>query len=217
MKHVVPSLLMLAQGLPFASRLLPFLAHEHIPPRADWESEYANGRWSYLAGLKELAHYSIIVGYCASLKPGGRVLDVGCGEGVLQTRLSPQDCRRYLGIDFAAESIRHVAERADAVTDFQVADVATFATDLKFDVIVFNEILYYFENPLSIIQRYQDFLDTSGIMIVSMIMKRNNISIWNAIDTAFDTQDETAVFNRDGLCWKVKVLTVKADQSSVRP
>ena len=109
---LAPSLIMLAQSVPFAARLLPLLAAEEVPPQARWEREYASGRWSYLGGVDELAHYSVIVGYYAFLKPGGSVLDVGCGEGILQTRLSPHGYCRYLGIDFAAGAIHQCGREA---------------------------------------------------------------------------------------------------------
>jgi hypothetical protein len=64
-------LIMLAQSVPLAARLLPLLAAEEVPAQARWEREYASGRWSYLGNIDELAHYSVIVGYYAFLKPAG--------------------------------------------------------------------------------------------------------------------------------------------------
>ena len=203
---LAPPLIMLAQGLPFAARLLPLLTTEKVPPQAQWERDYASDRWSYLAGLDELAHYSVIAGYYAFLKPSGRVLDVGCGEGILQTRLAPHGYRRYLGIDFAAGAICRVAERRNPATDFQVADAATFTTDEKFDAIIFNESLYYFRDPAGIVKRYLTFLASDGIMIASMVIARDRIAIWNAIGTVLEAMDETTAFNRRGLGWTVKVL-----------
>jgi 2-polyprenyl-3-methyl-5-hydroxy-6-metoxy-1,4-benzoquinol methylase len=200
---------MLAQGLPFAARLLPLLATDEAPPQARWERDYASGRWSYLAGLDELAHYSVIVGYYAFLKPGGSVLDVGCGEGILQSRLAPHGYRRYLGIDFAANAINEVSTRRGPASDFQVADAATFTTDQTFDVIIFNESLYYFRDPLSVVEQYRAFLASDGVFIVSMVIARNHIPIWNAISGVLEVVDETTVFNRSALGWTVKVLALR--------
>jgi 2-polyprenyl-3-methyl-5-hydroxy-6-metoxy-1,4-benzoquinol methylase len=203
---LAPSLIMLAQSVPFAARLLPLLAAEEVPSQARWEREYASGRWSYLSGVDELAHYSVIVGYYAFLKPGGSVLDVGCGEGILQTRLSPHGYCRYLGIDFAAGAIHRLTEKRDLATEFHVADATSFTTDQKFDAIIFNESLYYFQDPVSLVERYLAFLASDGIIIVSMVVARNRVAIWNAIGTVLKAIDETTVFNRAGLGWTVKAL-----------
>jgi SAM-dependent methyltransferase len=190
---------MIAQSVPFAARLLPLLAAEEVPSPARWEREYASGRWSYLGAIDELAHYSVIVGYYAFLKPGGSVLDVGCGEGILQTRLSPHGYCRYLGIDFAAGAIQRVAQRADPATEFRVADAASFTTNEKFDAIIFNESLYYFQDPVRVVERYMGFLASDGIIIVSMEVARNRVAIWNAIGTVLKAIDETTAFNSAGL------------------
>ena len=144
---LAPSLIMLAQSVPFAARLLPLLAAEEVPPPARWEREYASGRWSYLGGIDELAHYSVIVGYYAFLKPGGSVLDVGCGEGILQTRLSPHGYCRYLGIDFAAGAIDRWPKGMIRRLNFRWPTPQASPQRQKFDAIIFNESLYYFRGP----------------------------------------------------------------------
>ncbi len=57
--------------------------------KPDWEQQFKNGEWDYIKQLDELAHYSIIAGYFQFIKQGCSILDVGCGEGILQMRLSP--------------------------------------------------------------------------------------------------------------------------------
>jgi len=74
--------------------------------REKWEAEYVRGQWNYIKQLDELARYSVIVGYCCYFRPGGTILDIGCGEGILQERLSPCQYSRYVGIDICAEAIR---------------------------------------------------------------------------------------------------------------
>src|ERR1700741_4727116 len=63
-----------------------------------WEAQYAAGKWDYLAELSELSRFSILAGYICHLKPGGAVLDTGCGQGALLRRLPSDSYSRYVGI-----------------------------------------------------------------------------------------------------------------------
>ena len=111
-----------------------------------------------------------------------------------------------LGIDFAARAIDQMAARRDPTTEFRVADAASFTTSEKFDVIIFNESLYYFRQPISIVERYLDFLAGDGIIIVSMEVARNRVAIWNTIGAVLNAVDETTVFNGAGLGWTIKAM-----------
>src|SRR5687767_13442204 len=51
--------------------------------KAAWEEQYRAGRWSFMRGLDESARYAVIAAFVRRLAPGGAVLDVGCGEGLL--------------------------------------------------------------------------------------------------------------------------------------
>jgi 2-polyprenyl-3-methyl-5-hydroxy-6-metoxy-1,4-benzoquinol methylase len=80
--------------------------------------------------------------YYTHYRPGGSLLDVGCGEGVLQRRLRALGYARYLGIDSSEEAIARAQTERDARTEFRCADAETYMPQDRFDVIVFNEVLY---------------------------------------------------------------------------
>ena len=130
----------------------------------DSEKRYASGRWDYLADVSEAHRYSLIIG-CADLYKGPEraILDVGGGEGILQRRMA---YGRYVGVDVNAEAIRRAQPRANANTEFHVAPGESFEPSGSFDVIVFNESLYYIPKPLEVFERYRRWLKPDGIMIV---------------------------------------------------
>lgn len=132
-----------------------------------WQQQYEGGTWAFLNDLGELARYSIIVGYLNQLKPHAAVLDIGCGEGILFSRYRPYGYARYLGIDISAAALVMLKQVEDANTTFVCADAETYMPGQRFDVIVFNESLYYFHAPVEAVQRYTGALEKHGIMIVS--------------------------------------------------
>jgi len=71
------------------------------------------------------------------IRPGQRILEVGCGEGDLLAALRP---RFGLGVDFSTEMIRVAAER-HAELEFVQADGHTLPCAGPFDIIVLSDLL----------------------------------------------------------------------------
>ncbi|MCS7038122.1 MAG: class I SAM-dependent methyltransferase [Caldilineales bacterium] len=163
-------------------------------PAAVWDAQYAAGRWDFLAGLDQLARYSVIAGYIHYLKPEAAVLDVGCGEGLLLRSYRPYGYSRYLGVDIAANAVARLSAAADERTHFVCADAETFHPDESFDVIVFNESLYYFREPLTTFARYLDFLNQDGIVIVSTFLgSPRAVSILKRLREKYAVLDEVQI------------------------
>jgi 2-polyprenyl-3-methyl-5-hydroxy-6-metoxy-1,4-benzoquinol methylase len=192
-----------------ASRLLSATPSPAKVPVLTWRREYAEGQWSHLDQIGELGHYSVIAGYFGRLKPGGTVLDVACGEGILQRHLKPHRYSRYLGIDYVPEAIAAAAGSRDATTDFAIADAADYVAEQKFDVIIFNECLYYFDDPIGMLQRYADFLEAGGIFVISNYSSLANLNMIRSIRRALDIGDEISIINRDGISWTVQLAEPK--------
>ena len=188
------------------SRMLPYR-----PMRAsqdDLDTEYSAGYWDYLGGIEELGRFSVVVGYCHHFKPLA-ILEIGCGVRVLPERLGEADYTTYLGIDVSAEAIRRASAGSNDATVFIRADATTYEPQSIFDLIVFNEVLEYFADPLQVIKRYETALATDGLFIVSMFVgvdTARDRRIWNQLASVYSLVDETRVVNRNGLAWTIKVL-----------
>ena len=79
-----------------------------------------------------------------------RVLELGCGTGLVLTRVAPT-CVRYVGVDFSREVVgqleRYRQERADlAHVELRVgrADELEFLADDSVDLVVLNSVIQYF-------------------------------------------------------------------------
>src|SRR3954453_14901971 len=155
---------------PFADRLAARVrAFEAATGRGDaplskeaWEEQYRQGGWEFMRRLDEVARYSLIAGYLHHLKPGGSVLDVGSGEGLLADHLRPYGYARYHGIDLSEAAIAQAASRAGERTTFAAADAETYVPPGTFDAVVFNECVYYFNDPVGSVRRYEPCLEPGG-------------------------------------------------------
>ena len=159
-----------------------------------WEAQYAAGRWDFLAELSELARFSVLAGYICHLKPGAAVLDTGCGQGILLRRLPSSCYSRYVGIDISASAIAVAQRFQNERSTFLAADCEQYAPAEHFDVIVFNEVLCCFRDPLRTVERYATSLNRGGLLLVSMCTAgRGSATILWRLKRTYATVDEIRV------------------------
>lgn len=201
------------QGLKqrLAQRLRPWFKPRLVYDRERWEREYQYGRWDYLRALDELGHYSVVAGYCKYLRRGGALLDLGCGEGLLLEALDGQSYSRYLGVDISSTAIARAPQGSDDRVGFEIADIGQFVPRETFDIIVFNETLYYLSDPIACLQRYAASLRKDGLFIISMYLHGKD-PLWRKIAQHFTIVDTTTVINKKGAEWHCKV--VRAPQTA---
>lgn len=108
---------------------------------------------------KQVPRYECIGKLVSSFSPRN-VLDVGCGEAILKKYLS--ESIFYLGIEPSAKAANG---RPDTVhltaEDFPVREQ-------RWDCIVFNEMLYYSNNPAYLLKKFSGLLAKDGRIIVSI-------------------------------------------------
>lgn len=170
----------------------------HAVSAETWDDEYRAGLWDYLGHLDQLAGQLTVFGYCQHLAANS-ILDVGCGAGRLAEKLKVLSYASYLGVDISAEAISN-ADRVlgDARTKFAVADAEKFVPGALFDVIVFNQCLYYMPDPLGMVGRYAAFLPSSGRMIVSMSNSARSRKVWSLLENHVAIEDSITVVQAGG-------------------
>jgi 2-polyprenyl-3-methyl-5-hydroxy-6-metoxy-1,4-benzoquinol methylase len=196
--------------LTLLSRLLP----EPFPAveQQHWNDEYESGEWDRLWDIVEAPHNHVIAGYCRQLHPQPTVLDVGCGQGVLHAILRTFGYRRYVGIDISPAAIAYASAKADDKTSFLATDARRFETDDRFDVIILNEVLYYFPEPVELVRHLARFLAPDGFIIISMCQVgfREALSkqvLWRDLDGGFATVHQLSMYDSDVITRTIKVLS----------
>jgi ubiquinone/menaquinone biosynthesis C-methylase UbiE len=106
----------------------------------------------------------------AGLKPGMKVLDVGCGVGDVAMIAAEIVGREgsVLGLDRASQALsvaRARAERAGhASLHFEEADIFAYEPTTTFDAAIGRFILMHVADPVGVLKRLTTFLNPSGVV-----------------------------------------------------
>lgn len=163
-----------------------------------WEEKYRAGKWEFMRDLFEVPRYASIAAVAHRVRPNPAILDVGCGEGLLQRHLRALGYQRYLGIDVAETAIAQASPRVDERTAFDVADAESFAPAGQFDVIVFNECVHYFRHPTASVAAYEKHLAPEGVFIISVFRTPRGNAIVRGLLQRYDVVEEFAISHRRG-------------------
>lgn len=178
-----------------------------------WDSTYGAGRWDYLADREEGARYRVLAGYVG--RSPAHVLDLGCGVGLLRAHLPETTVLSYTGVDISARAIEQARAQGARRSEFVVASIEEWEPERLYDVIVFNEVLYYLSNPVATVRRYRQFLMPYGTVVVSMYRPRrlrqplewSRIAvIWAGLRRDWLVLADVVVGSRETSSWRLRVL-----------
>jgi 2-polyprenyl-3-methyl-5-hydroxy-6-metoxy-1,4-benzoquinol methylase len=129
------------------------------------------GQWNYLASVAEAPRYALIAGYLHRLAtpPGSdpvRVLDAGCGEGILADHLDPARIA-LTGFDPSPTAIAR-AQARPGIWLVAGVDPIPVPPSARFHAIVFNEVLPALPDPIGTLARYRALLEPGGMFILSL-------------------------------------------------
>ena len=178
-----------------------------------WEAQYRSGDWSFLRELDQMTRYSVIAGYVQTLKREGSLLDVGCGEGLLLDRLCGGAYSKFVGIDISQTAIERAQEQRYPRSVFTRVDAREFAADEQFDAIIFNEVLYYFPDPLEVSRKYCHWLKPDGLLITSLYGGSDRArAIARSMKKEYRSIDEVEIINH-GKKWIIDVFLPEIQRS----
>jgi 2-polyprenyl-3-methyl-5-hydroxy-6-metoxy-1,4-benzoquinol methylase len=136
-------------------------------------------------------------------KAAGTVLDIGCGTGLLRSRLEGVPFAEYVGVDLSEAAIEEARARDYARSRFVVGDATT--SDLgRFDVIVLNEVLYYVDDGAEFVRRVAAMVRADGLVLVSMWRHPGDHRLWKTVGSMLQVVDQVEIRNRtNGRAWIV--------------
>jgi len=173
----------------------------------EWDKEFDDGCWEYLKNDQQAPRYEAILAILNDSTTSPAILDVGCGEGILVDYLKRGqiDFSDYLGLDISGQAINKARERHPEVK-FDKADVEKQLPDSKYDIIIFNECVYYFRSPLAVLQAFEKCLSDSGIYIISVFNVKDYEQIQEKIYQSYRCINSKAVSDGSSERWTISVL-----------
>ena len=109
------------------------------------------------------------VAIMAGVHEGSRVLDLGCGLGVMMPVYKQLGATRVLGVDISEKMIANARERwsDDQVIDFLAADAATLELDERFDsIVIYNAYPHFMDRP-ALVSTCHQLLADGGRFVVA--------------------------------------------------
>jgi len=99
-----------------------------------------------------------------------RILDVGCGTGLLASRLRRELPRAHVvGCDFSRGMLAHAARRERAPQLVQGTALALPFRDARFDAVVSTEAFHWFPDPVQALRELRRVLVPGGRLLVSLV------------------------------------------------
>lgn len=198
----------LNQGSDHQQKIMPQL---NIP-KTQWEKEFASGRWDYLDSTPaERARSAVIGMYCQYFFPTGKILDVGCGLGTTTDFLNQVQKEKYLGLDISEEAMKKMQKNE---VEFLNADFNNFKSKDKYDVIIFNEVLYYLDE-VKALEKAKNLLSKNGKIIVSLYQMKNkqyDQKIWKIVKKLLKSVEAIEIsgkVKKQLVTWRIEVLEKK--------
>jgi trans-aconitate methyltransferase len=170
-----------------------------------WDKDWSNGY--ALDKPKEDARYGCLIALMRRYERSGPILDVGCGDGLLEEWYRQVSETRVIAFDYSAAAIEKAKDRGVRDAEFFCADSRTFTSPERYPLIVFNESLCYLDDFRDAMERYSGMLTTGGVFLISLFDTLVTRRIWRGLAHAYEQADQVTVrHGSTGCVWNIRVM-----------
>jgi len=155
---------LIRRASPRAARLIQY--GRYNPNTAEyWNRRYSSGEYE----IQEFERYGQLRQQVIDLiRPGSRVLDVGCGAGGFLVMLQEQKSCQCVGIDISDVAVSVTCQRGFQAYVAKLPQLPKQISDASFDACVLLETLEHISNPIRTIGQIARVLKPGGSIIVSV-------------------------------------------------
>lgn len=186
-----------------------FLKLKWFKKKLKWNYKYRKGVWDYMG--EEQLRYDTIVDFIRQTqidKP--EILDLGCGYGALNKYLTEGDYSFSLGVDISSTAIQMAKKQQYPNADFLAINIHNFTPAQKFDIIIFNEVLYYLDNQLEVVSKFSKYFNSGGYFIFSFYGIREDLI--EELEKRYTLVKKEIISQSDSIVWGISLYKVGENQ-----
>lgn len=195
--------------------LHPARSKERYFSAQKWDLSWSQGY--DLDRAPEDARYGALLSLVERHGQDGPILDVGCGDGLLEQHHRKLSNVPVVAFDYSAEAIERAKTRELSDVEFLCRDIRTFQSQQRFSAIVFNESLYYVDDYLIYLRQLSMNLTAGGVFIVSMYSTPVVKKIWKTLLRSYTSLHGVALEDeKTKALWHIRVLKPNRTASRIR-
>ncbi|MET3022008.1 class I SAM-dependent methyltransferase [Flavobacterium hydatis] len=182
-----------------------FIKVEKFRKKCSWNYKYALGKWDFMK--EEKTRYEKIIEFIkASPIDKPKILDLGCGYGALNFYLKESEYSTITGVDLSSTAICKAKKQNFINSSFITADLNKFNTNEHYDIVIFNEVLYYLENQESIVSRFVTNTDTD-YLIISLF--KDSDTVIDVVPSQYTLLQKELVKQSSEIFWHIYLYKIK--------
>jgi 2-polyprenyl-3-methyl-5-hydroxy-6-metoxy-1,4-benzoquinol methylase len=176
-----------------------------------WDDSWSEGY--DLNRPDEDARYGSLTAIMRRYEGEGPILDVGCGDGLLEERYRVLSGVKIVAFDYSSVAIESARKRDLKDIDFFCADSRTFRPQERFSLVVLNESLYYVDDYLGLLKDMSGLLEADGVFIISMHESSITARIWKKVLRSYVVLQSLQLTEESkNLTWRIRVLRARTER-----
>jgi 2-polyprenyl-3-methyl-5-hydroxy-6-metoxy-1,4-benzoquinol methylase len=188
--------------------LLSFIRRKILRIPADrWDHQYQRGEWDSLG--QESSRFDAVIRLMSKDRSRPSILEIGCGPALLLQQMKPAEYSRFTGIDLSAVAINTARQYENEDVHFFQSDMQTFVPDATYDIIAFNESLYYVKDPAAVFARYTQYLNPNGSIIITAFEHKHTAHLWPALESKWSPVHKELISSGNHK-WSVRMYQPKS-------
>ena len=137
------------------------------------EREYYNDIQEFAEGTTISSHIKIAEIFIKKLRPGYKVLDLGCGSGYMANRSAKLGCE-VIGIDYSKKALKYAVKKNSGTAENKVKyikrdiQLSLPFEDNFFDVVIIEEVLEHVRNSRKVLLEAYRVAKDGGRLLISV-------------------------------------------------
>lgn len=175
-----------------------------------WNDSWSQGYARRMDRSPEDARYGALVALMRRHEGEGPILDVGCGDGLLEEWYRKVSSVPIVAFDYSTAAIELAKARHLPGVEFSCGDGRTFQSAQQFSLVVLNESLYYVDDYLTLLKRLSSAMTADSLFLVSMHDTRITRRMWKNVRREYDSIDGVTLKHEvSGGLWHIRLLRPK--------